>query len=279
MDNTPNYNNYDIENLVSAYKNVDREKYPDIFTLIKIEFEHRNLNPEEIKNQDLRYLKKQEELKKYKVRKTNLTLELEGLITIESPGESKIEELIDQINFKKNSYLKISADKFNYIIVRKDLFGYRLEYRDNSYNLLFVSDSLSKSSAIDILECYFFEDSNWQKKIAWKEYNVEYKDEKKGNLISKYKLLILLVILLLIKVFRYDNTIWESGLKYLNVHNINSLYCISFILIVIVLFNSKKYRYARRLNSYDRMNLYSILILAIISMIISLLSIFHLMNI
>lgn len=279
MDNTPNYKEYGIGDLFSAYKSVDKEKYPDIFAKIKNEFDRRKLNPEEVGYQDLKYLKKQETLKKYKIRKTNLKLELEGLITTENPSEYKIEELINQLNFTINSYLKISTNKFSYIIARRDFLGYRLEHRDNSHILLFVSDSISKSSAIEIMECYFFEDSNWQKKIEWNEYNVEYKDEEKGSLISKNKMLIFLVIFLLIEVFRVDNVIWDTGLKYLKEHNIKSLYFLSFISMVIVLFNNKKYKYVRRLNSFDRMNLYSILIFAIISMILSLLSVFHLINI
>ena len=212
---------------------------------------------------------------KNKVLKSNLKIELEGFITTEDISRYKIDELVDQINFFKYRYLKISTNRFCYLTATINFLGYRLEYRNNTPNVLFVSDIISKSAAIEILECYLFEDCNWQRKIEWKEYDVDFKEGETSNLINKSKLLVFIVIILFLKAFKYDDKIWNSAVKFFGEHNINPLYIISFISIIIVLFNSKRYKHIKRLNSFERMNLYSIFIIAIITLILSILSVFN----
>lgn len=278
MDNIPNYSNYTVESLIDVYLNVDKEKRPDLFKIVKGELRKRDVDIDNIHNFNSVYYKKHEELKKYTTKKLNLKLELSNGTNLSNPTVNDIEKFIDKVGATKENSLRLSSDANSYINVCKDIIGFTIKYRDNSPNTLYKCRTrfLSKETAVDILEDYLFEDSNWKAKLDWAEFNASRFNEDAGQTNS----LIQYGLLFLIAYFIFErNTLTTSTLAFLYKHNINPIYVGTLVLILIVYSYKNEYKFIKKIQAFKRVDLLLTLIFTIISLVASLLLMLGLINI
>lgn len=269
MTKIPDYSKYTLDELVDAYENIDRYRFPERVKLIEDQIKKIKPDIFPISNPAGSSGKPSKEEKKKSVKKkTNLKLELADKTIVENPTEEDIISALKSLSTRKNSFAILSENRSKYIQVSKNLMsGYYVEYMEKSAENHYkaIIDCLSLDFVIRLFQTYLQEGDKWKSMIEWRLIPPNGSRSQFLNWVYQKVAFLALFVVALVMLNRDKYT--ESIQVFFEEKGINIGYPIFIVALVMAILDWKKIKNLGKIDSQEKASVIAIIMLLLLSLV------------